>query len=201
MDGLTDGQTVEHKVKEYVVSIVGKTRMSNLFEVESDDWEYRVKLEDGTIRIASPSNLTTWLPTRSSHKAIPRMVTESERTVFDELRGELAFRVLKSDRVKDRFIQVQHPQFHDGVGQHWMVWEDGIVPAKSVCWFFCWGKPSERISDHDTAQVRSIFDSIFEHSFEWLDLRMPHDLARQIRYMNVGKAEKIFWQEISKHVE
>ena len=51
------GVFVIHKTKGYVGRMDGITRIKEVFEDQSDEWEYRVVLDNNKIEIASPKDL------------------------------------------------------------------------------------------------------------------------------------------------
>jgi len=77
--------------------------------------------------------------------------------------------------------QVPHENFQNTLESAWQVDQDGNVKAQSICWFFCWAKTGN--NSLDTAYAcRSIFDKIFNKTYNWFDCRIDHEWARKARY-------------------
>lgn len=77
--------------------------------------------------------------------------------------------------------QVPHEKYLDTLKSAWQVDKDGNVKAQSICWFFCWAKTGNSSPDaRDTC--RSIFNRIFDKTYEWFDSKVDHEWARKARY-------------------
>ena len=57
MGRIKDGAKVHHVIAGYSGIVNGVTRIKNLFENENDEWEYRVDIGKGVVKIASPDNI------------------------------------------------------------------------------------------------------------------------------------------------
>ena len=104
--------------------------------------------------------------------------------------------ITKSDAEK-LFAEVSHGRFHSAIGNLWCSIKTRPVPAYSICWLYCWGKTGMS-SDETAAKVREIFDRIFDQTFEWLDARIDHNVARKLRYVKGPEVEGLFAQAISQ---
>lgn len=93
------------------------------------------------------------------------------------------------------FTRVEHTKFQNAIKNQWHVGPNRSVPASAVCWLFCWAKTGQN-SEKAMRQSRYVFNQIFENSFEWLDQRLNHELARQLRYAPQQETEELFWKNI-----
>lgn len=93
--------------------------------------------------------------------------------------------------------EVTHRTFQTGLQKYWKPYGDGRVPAYSICWLFCWAK----IKREPATTVQRIWDNIFDHNFSWLDLRLEHEIARELRKTPVPhNIEALFTQTISSKI-
>ena len=74
---------VRHRIDGYTGVVLGTTRLKHLFENPTDEVEERVKLANGEIRIASPSNLIELGEVRSSVADYRRFLGQIPEVIDD----------------------------------------------------------------------------------------------------------------------
>jgi len=103
---------------------------------------------------------------------------QNARKVISEVRlqvsAEEAFRLMKG---------VRHGGFLKSLKSHWRVDEDGNATMQTICWLFCWATMGNNPKNEKTAEsCNTIFNEIFDHSYEWFDREVTYELARKLRY-------------------
>ena len=81
---------VRHRVKEYVGITDGTTRLEDLFEDPIDEEEIRVRVSDGTIKIASQRNLIDMGPVDLETAQLSKMQRDLSE-VFEDINEDGAF--------------------------------------------------------------------------------------------------------------
>ena len=83
-----------------------------------------------------------------------------------------------------RLSTVDHKIFRRSLGRYWIVDDGGSVKAQSAFWLYCWAKTG--MNSPEAAKVsRTVFDCIFDISFDVFDANVPHEWARKARYTKV----------------
>ena len=95
---------------------------------------------------------------------------------------------------------ISHATCRKGISTRWRVEKDqngnDFAKAQSICWLFCWAKTG-RNSEQARAEAHQAFDAIFDQSFNWLDQKLGHNLAREWRYEK-GGIESDFYSQIGR---
>ncbi len=86
------------------------------------------------------------------------------------------------ERAKVLLGYIDHKTFQAGVVTHWRTTPDAQATAASFLWLFCWAKTGMNSEQARRAAVKA-FDEIFERGFVEVDSRIPHDWAREKRYV------------------
>ncbi|MBW7988805.1 MAG: hypothetical protein FVQ84_02115 [Planctomycetes bacterium] len=83
-----------------------------------------------------------------------------------------------------RYMQgIPHKGFLKSRRSSWRVNENGHATMQSICWLFCWATTGNNPKNKKTAEsCSSVFGKIFDHSYEWFALKVPHELAKKWRY-------------------
>ena len=83
-----------------------------------------------------------------------------------------------------RYMQtVRHKGFLKSLRSNWRIDGTGHPTIQSICWLFCWATMGNNPKNKKTAEsLSTVFDRIFDHSYEWFAHEVPHKLAKKWRY-------------------
>ena len=125
----------------------------------------------------------------SKHRAV---WCQNVRFVVDENEEVIATIKIKVslDEADELIKSISHKTFQEARKNYWRINEDGSIWAQSVLWLFCWAKTG--MGSKKTAQVsQEIFDKIFTFSYNFFNSRVPHNYARENRYLNKNIQEEV----------
>ena len=90
---------------------------------------------------------------------------------------------VSQNKAKQLIHEIPHNTCQKGAHTHWV--EGGIsgVTAQSICWLYCWAKTGQN-SINAAHRSQLVFDQIFDQSYEWFSARVPHEWARDARYVH-----------------
>jgi hypothetical protein len=88
------------------------------------------------------------------------------------------------EKAKSCLSTVDHKSFKKSLAEHWQVDTHGNVKAQSALWLYCWAKTGQN-SEDVMKHVRTLFDDLLEVSYEEFDEKVPHEWAREMRYVNL----------------
>jgi hypothetical protein len=86
------------------------------------------------------------------------------------------------ERARELIGNIEHKSCQAGVVTRWRTTPDAQATAASFLWLFCWAKTGMNSERARQAAVEA-FDEIFELGFVEVDRRIPHDWAREKRYV------------------
>lgn len=83
-----------------------------------------------------------------------------------------------------RYMQViRHKGFLKSLRSNWRVDINGHVTIQSICWLFCWATTLNKTKNKENADTFiTVFNKIFDHSYEWFAQEVPYELAKKWRY-------------------
>ena len=86
------------------------------------------------------------------------------------------------DQAKSILLAVEHEVFQSASKNHWGVDARGNVRGQSVCWIFCWASTGMG-SDKAKKEVRGVFETILDVSFDHFNKKVGLKWARHHRYV------------------
>src|SRR3989442_11254268 len=78
---------------------------------------------------------------------------------------------------------IPHQRCQNTIAARWQVDSTGAVKPQSICWLFCWAETGMG-SLAAAAQARSVFDLIFNKTYDWFKANIGPEYARRERYKN-----------------